>query len=194
MGVQVNLELFRHHRRRMRAMVAINGTYGTPFRSLMASRVARYAMPPLLGLMKARAALLGRLTHKAVAWDGFLPLLVRAGLAGATIDMAVMRECAEDFKRVDFAMYSDLLRACGEHDARDVLPLVDIPVLILTGDQDLMTPVFTARRMNRQIAGSRLIVFEGGSHYTPIEFAREIGEEVRLFVRSIPGYKLEAAA
>jgi pimeloyl-ACP methyl ester carboxylesterase len=193
MGVQVNFEFFRHHRKQMRALVAINGTYGTPFRSAMASRLARYLIPPLLTAMKARAKVVGRLTHRVVGWDGLVPLMIRAGLAGRDIDQQAMRDCAEDFKTLDFAVYSDLLRACGHHDARDVLPMIDIPVLIMTGDKDLMTPVFTARQMNRKIAGSRLIVLEGGSHYTPIEFAREIGDEVRVFVNAIPGWKAVAA-
>ena len=193
MGVQVNFEFFRHHRRHMRAIVAINGTYGTPFRSAMASRLARHVIPPLLGVMKARAKLVSKLTHHAVAWDGLVPLMIRTGLASKDIDQEAIRDCADEFKGVDFALYSDLLRACGHHDARDVLPMIDIPVLIMTGDQDVMTPVFTARKMNRKIAGSRLLVLEGGSHYTPIEFGREIGDEVQLFVRGIPGWKAAAA-
>jgi len=194
MGVQVSFELFRHHRRHMRAIVAINGTYGTPFRSALASRLTRYVIPPVLGAMKARAKLVGRLTHRAVGWDGLVPLLVRAGLASEQVDHEAMRDIAEDFKTIDFALYSDQLRALGHHDARDVLAAIDIPVLIITGDQDVMTPVFTARKMNQKISGSRLIVLEGGSHYTPLEYPREIGDEVRLFVRAIPGWGQAEAA
>jgi pimeloyl-ACP methyl ester carboxylesterase len=194
MGVQVAFELFRHHRRLMRGIVAVNGTYGTPFRSALASRLSRYVIPPLLGVLKTRAALVGRLTHHAVAWDGLVPLLVRAGLASSSIDTQAIREVAEDFKTIDFALYSDQLRALGRHDARDLLSAIDIPVLIITGDKDLMTPVFTARRMNQRISGSRLIVLEGGSHYTPLEFPEEIGREVALFVGAIPGYRRAEAA
>jgi pimeloyl-ACP methyl ester carboxylesterase len=194
MGVQVAFEFFRHHRRHMRAIIAINGTYGTPFRTAMASRVTRYVIPPLLGAMKARAQLVGRLTSRAVAWEGLVPLLVRLGLASERIDREALRDVAEDFKGVDFELYSDQMRVLGQHDARDVLPAIDIPVLILTGDDDLMTPVFTARKMNQKISGSRLIVLEGGSHYTPLEFPDEIGREVRLFVRAIPGWRIAEAA
>ena len=194
MGVQVNFEFFRHHRRHMRAIVAVNGTYGTPFRSALASRLARYVIPSILGAMKTRAKLVGKLTRRAAEWDGLVPLMIRSGLAHADIDVDALRDVAAEFKTIDFEIYSDLLRELGHHDARDLLPAIDIPVLIITGDQDLMTPVFTARKMNQKIAGSRLIVLEGGSHYTPIEYPREIGDEVRLFVRSIPGYRLAEAA
>jgi pimeloyl-ACP methyl ester carboxylesterase len=194
MGVQVAFEFFRHHRRHMRGIVAVNGTYGTPFRSALASRLTRHVIPGLLALLKARATLATRLTRRAVGWDGLVPLLVRAGLASRHIDADAMRDVAEDFKTLDFALYSDQLRALGQHDARDLLSAIDLPVLIITGDKDLMTPVFTARRMNQRISGSRLIVLPGGSHYTPLEYPREIGEEVRLFVGAIPGWQKAEAA
>jgi pimeloyl-ACP methyl ester carboxylesterase len=194
MGVQVALEFFRHHRRYMRGIVCVNGTFGTPFRSVLASRLTRHVIPGLLALLKARAQLATRLTHRAIAWDGLVPWLARAGLASRHIDEAALRDVAEDFKTLDFALYSDQLRALGQHDARDLLSAIDLPVLILTGDKDLMTPVFTARRMNQRISGSRLIVFPGGSHYTPLEFPREIGEEIRLFVGAIPGFRQAEAA
>lgn len=194
MGVQVAFEFFRHHRRHMRGIVAVNGTYGTPFRSVLASRLTRHVIPGVLTLLKARAALASRLTRRAVAWEGLVPLLVRAGLASRHIDAAALREVAADFMTIDFALYSDQLRALGQHDARDLLSAIDVPVLIITGDKDLMTPVFTARRMNQRISGSRLIVLPGGSHYTPLEYPRELGEEVRLFVGAIPGWRLAEAA
>jgi pimeloyl-ACP methyl ester carboxylesterase len=194
MGVQVNFEYFREHRHRVRAIVAINGTYGTPFRTAMASRLTRYVIPPLLQLMRAQASLVSRVSHRAVAWDGLVPLIVRTGLASPNIDTDAMRDVAGDFKTLDFALYATQLERLGEHDARDVLPSIDVPTLIITGDKDLMTPLFTARKMNRLVAGSRLIVLEGGSHYTPIEFPHEIGGEVQRFVQTIPGYAVPEAA
>jgi pimeloyl-ACP methyl ester carboxylesterase len=194
MGVQIAFEFFRHHRRHMRGIIAVNGTYGTPFRSALASRLTRHLIPTLLALVKARATLVGRLTRRAVGWDGLVPLLVRAGLASRRIDEEALRDVAGDFETLDFALYSDQLHALGQHDARDLLSAIDLPVLIITGDKDLMTPVFTARRMNQRISGSRLIVLEGGSHYTPLEYPREIGEEVRLFVSAIPGFRQAEAA
>jgi len=58
---------------------------------------------------------------------------------------------AEGFKTIDWKNYTDLIERLGDHDAEDVLPTIDIPTLIITGDRDLFTPVFTARKMNRKI-------------------------------------------
>jgi pimeloyl-ACP methyl ester carboxylesterase len=188
MGVQVNFELARLHRKRMAGIVAINGTYGSPFRSAMASRLARYVIPPALALMKANANLFSRASNVALGWNGLIPVMARLGLVSYDIDEAAMRDVAEDFRTLDYAIYSDMLSALGAHDARELLPGLGLPTLIITGDRDLMTPVFTARKMNRMIPGSRLVVIAGGTHYTPLEFPHIIADEMRRFLAGIPGW------
>jgi pimeloyl-ACP methyl ester carboxylesterase len=188
MGVQVNFEFFRLHRERVAGLVAINGTYGSPFRSAMASRLTRHVIPHALTAMKARAAFFSAASRRAVAWPGLVPMMQRLGLVSPHLDVDAMYDVAADFMTLDWSLYSDQLRYLGDHDAREVLPLVDVPTLIITGDRDVMTPVFTARRMNQRIAGSRLVVIEGGTHYTPIEYPGVIQDELVRFLGGISGY------
>jgi pimeloyl-ACP methyl ester carboxylesterase len=189
MGVQVNFELCRHHQDRVAGIVAINGTYGSPFRTALASRLARHIIPHLLTVMKSQAPLFSRVSRVTVGWSGLVPAMARLGLVSTSIDEDAMREVAEGFKGMDFAIYSDTMRALGEHDARDILPRLAVPMLIITGDRDLMTPTFTAHKMNRWIRGSRLVVIPGGSHYTPLEFPEMIETEIRAFFGGIAGWE-----
>jgi pimeloyl-ACP methyl ester carboxylesterase len=189
MGVQVNFELAREHRARMAGIVAINGTYGSPFRSALASRLTRYVIPPALTLMKSNADLVTRTSHLALGWAGTIRMMARLGLVSAEIDERAMMEVAADFKTLDFALYSDMLRALGAHDARDLLPTLGLPTLILAGDRDLMTPVFTARKMNRMIPGSRLVIIRGGTHYTPLEYPSILKDEILRFLAGVRGWE-----
>jgi pimeloyl-ACP methyl ester carboxylesterase len=190
MGVQVNFEYARAHKTQMAGIVAINGTYGNPFRTAMASRLTRYVIPPALALMKAQAPLFSKVSHAALGWEGAIAMMVRFGLVSAEADQQAMFEVAQDFKTVDFGLYSDMLKHLGEHDAGDVLGSLGLPVLIITGDKDILTPVFTARKMNKKIAGSRLVVITGGTHYTPMEYPRIIQDEVSRFLHGVPGWDL----
>ena len=189
MGVQVNFEFARVHRPRMAGIIAINGTYGSPFRSALASRLVRYVIPTGLTVMKAQARLFSRTTTAAVGWSGLIPVMARLGLISPDVDAQAMREVARDFKTLDFAIYSDMLRALGAHDARDLLPHLGLPTLILTGDRDLMTPVFTARKMNRMIPGSRLVIIPGGTHYTPLEYPSVVTDEILRFLGALSGWE-----
>ncbi len=188
MGVQLNFEFFRARRRRMDGIIAINGTCGRPFQTAMASRVVSYVIPVALRAIRAQAALVGRATRTVVAWDGLVGMLQRFGMVSRTLDVDAFRDVAEGFKTIDWKNYSDLIERLGDHDAEDVLPTIDIPTLIITGDRDILTPPFTAEKMHRAVTGSRLVVIAGGTHYTPVEFPAIIREEIRGFLDRVPGY------
>ena len=62
-----------------------------------------------------------------------------------------------------------MLGHAGRHSAREILPTINVPVLIVAGDRDNMTPRILSEEMHKMISGSSLLVVEGGSHTAPIE-------------------------
>jgi pimeloyl-ACP methyl ester carboxylesterase len=193
MGVQVGFEMIRRHRARVRGMLAINGTYGHAFRTVMGSRLVGQTIPTLLKLIRAQSGLVGRATRAFAGSPALIAAMVRAGLVSPTIDREVFREIAAGFQTVDWKIYSDLLTRLDEHDAEAVLETIDIPVTIVTGDGDLMTPPPTAERLHRAIAGSRLVVIEGGTHYTPVEFPAILVDELGRLLDRVAGWERRAA-
>jgi len=117
----------------------------------------------------------------------------RVGLVSDTIDREVFRVVAGGFQTVDWVIYSDLLSRLDEHDCADVLPTVDVPVTIITGDRDLMTPPATAEHMHRTIPKSRLVMIKGGTHYTPVEYPQIIVDELARLLDRITGWERGAA-
>jgi len=194
MGVQVNFEFARRRSARMDGIVAINGTYGSPFRSALSSRMVRHVIPSLLRAIGANAELVGRATRRVVAWDGLFDMIRRFGLVSPTADAEVFREVAGGFETVDWKVYSELMARLGEHDARDVLTGLHPPLLVITGDRDMLTPAFIAEKIHRAVPGSRLVVIEGGTHYTPVEFPDIVAEELLSFLGRISGYEPAAVA
>ena len=189
MGVQVAFETIRRHPARVRGMLAINGTYGHAFRTVMGSRLVGKIIPVLLRLVKAQAALAGRVTKQVAGSDTLINAMKRFGLVSDRIDMEIFRTVAAGFQTVDWAIYSDLLARLDEHDAEEVLAKITIPVSIVTGDHDLMTPPSTAEHMHRKIAGSRLVVVDGGTHYTPIEYPAIVVDELGRLLDRVTGWE-----
>ena len=194
MGVQVAFETMRHHAARVRGIYAINGTYGKTFHTVMGSRIIGKVIPTLLRLVRAQAALAGRATKVLAGSDALIVAMKRMGLVSETIDMDVFRVVAGGFQTIDWVIYSDLLTRLDEHDAEDLLASVHVPTTIITGDRDLMTPASTAEHMHRQIAGSRMVVVEGGTHYTPVEYPRILADELVKLLDRIPGWQRRRAA
>ncbi len=189
MGVQVALETIRLHRDRVKGLLVINGTYGKTFRTVMGSRIVGRVIPTLLRLIKAQAGLAGRATKLVAGSDALITAMKRFGLVSPTIDMEVFRIVAGGFQQIDWSIYSDLLRRLDDHDAEDVLATIEIPVAIVTASGDLMTPPATAEHMHRLIRGSRLVMIQGGTHYTPVEAPQIIVEELERWLARIPGWQ-----
>jgi len=79
-----------------------------------------------------------------------------------------------------------LLRAgWAEHDARDILPQIKVPTLLLYGDKDVRSPLEVAREMHAKIPGSTLVVMEGVGHEADMEAPDRFNAEVRRFLRSV---------
>jgi pimeloyl-ACP methyl ester carboxylesterase len=189
MGVQVAFETIKRHPDRVHGLLAINGTYGRAFRTVMGSRLVGQIIPMLLRLVRAQATLVGRATKRLAGSDALIGAMKRVGLASETIDMEVFRVVAGGFQEIDWVVYSDLLQRLDEHDAEDVLAQVHIPVTVITGDRDLMTPPATAEHIHRLIPHSRLVIIKGGTHYTPVEYPAVIVDELGRLLDRIPGWE-----
>src|SRR5579859_2049641 len=57
----------------------------------------------------------------------------------------------------------------AEHDLRDVLPTIEVPTLLLYGDQDVRSPLTVAEQMHASILGSQLAVIPGAGHLSDME-------------------------
>jgi pimeloyl-ACP methyl ester carboxylesterase len=78
-----------------------------------------------------------------------------------------------------------LARSFAETDLRDVLPLIDVPTLVLHGDSDLRSPLEVGRALHTAIPGSQLVVLPGVGHLTNMEASEWFNAEVRSSLRSV---------
>jgi pimeloyl-ACP methyl ester carboxylesterase len=75
-----------------------------------------------------------------------------------------------------------MARACAE-DLRDVLSRVDVPTLLVYGDQDVRAPLTVAHDLHGAIPGSMLVVLAGAGHLCNIEAPDAFNQTLRTFVR-----------
>ena len=70
-------------------------------------------------------------------------------------------------------------------DSVDTLKTINVPTLLVTGDEDILTGVNEAELMHRHIAGSELRVFPKAGHYSPWEQPEAVGRLLRQFLDGI---------
>jgi 3-oxoadipate enol-lactonase len=71
-------------------------------------------------------------------------------------------------------------------DSTDLLPaLAGLPVLVMVGEQDILTPPDSARRLAAAIPHARLVVVPGAGHVTPVERPAETNAALLEFLRVV---------
>jgi 3-oxoadipate enol-lactonase len=70
-------------------------------------------------------------------------------------------------------------------DSMSTLKTINVPTLIVTGDEDILTGVPEAEAMRQNISGSQLKVIPRGGHYTVWEQPEEAGRILRQFLDSL---------
>jgi pimeloyl-ACP methyl ester carboxylesterase len=145
---------------------------------ILASAYAGWAgsLPSEVAEQRLRQALvLAEGTPEAFV-DALLPTMFHKWIARETIDE--FRAGMEAFHPRGFAA---MARASAE-DARDVLPKIDAPTLLLYGERDVRAPLAVAEQLRTAIRGAKLVVLPGVGHVCNVEAPDEFNAAVRDFV------------
>ncbi len=67
-------------------------------------------------------------------------------------------------------------------DSVDTLKTINVPTLLVTGEEDVLTGVNEAELMRQNMAGSHLRVIPKAGHYSPWEQPEEVGKLLRQFL------------
>jgi pimeloyl-ACP methyl ester carboxylesterase len=70
-------------------------------------------------------------------------------------------------------------------DSIATLKTINVPALLVTGDEDTMTGVPEAEVMKQNIPGAQMKVIEKAGHYSPWEQPQEVGRLLRQFLDSV---------
>jgi pimeloyl-ACP methyl ester carboxylesterase len=113
-----------------------------------------------------------------------------AGVVSSSFTESVAPDVVEEATRIIADFHPEgvraMLPAFSRADLRDVLPRIDVPVLLLYGDADQRSPVSVGEEMHVQIPRSRLVVMPGVGHASNMEAPERFNAEVRAFLCSVP--------
>ena len=169
-GGYILFEFWRQHRARVAALGLCNTKAPADNAEARASRlqaatdVLDRGTEPFLQSMVPR--LFGRTTRET------RPDLVEGGLR-------MMRQMApEDIAQVQRGM-------AERADSVETLKTINVPSLMITGEEDILTGINEAQMMHQHIAGSQLKVIPKAGHYSPWEQPAEAATILRQFLDSL---------
>jgi pimeloyl-ACP methyl ester carboxylesterase len=183
MGCQVALEGYRLRREKVRGMVLICGSPGRITHTFKGTNVLAQWLPDAIQQVDAHP------TIARALWSNVPPeMALRVAFFTGEVDTkTVQPEDLLPYMRhmvaIDLPMFLRMLRSAGEHNAADLLPEVDVPVLVIAGDKDSFTPSANAEAMAAALPKGELLMVAGGTHVVPIERRELVADRVATFLR-----------
>ncbi|MBX9929714.1 MAG: alpha/beta hydrolase [Gemmatimonadaceae bacterium] len=154
MGGYIAFAFWRRHRARVRALVLCDTRAGADSEAGRATRDELIALAERDGSAavadRMLPGMLGRTTrekHPDLV-ESMREMMVRAPVAGVTAALAALRD---------------------RPDSTPTLSTIDVPTLIICGDEDVLTPVAESRAMHHAISGSHLELLAGAGHVSNVE-------------------------
>ena len=108
------------------------------------------------------------------------------GLFASQPDPAVVAELDAIMADTRPASFKAQILAIAECDQRDLLPRIDVPTLLVWGEEDARSPLRVARELEAAIPGAELIVIPGAGHMSNLERPDEFNRAVLAFCRANP--------
>jgi pimeloyl-ACP methyl ester carboxylesterase len=187
MGVTVLLELYRARPDLVRAMVLVAGGADHPYASSSLFRVplARAAVRGALRAASPVVPAMAPIARRVAASRVLFPLARSLGAIGRDAP----REEVEHFFRgvgsMDLRAYWETLRSLMEARASDVLPRVDVPVLVVAPERDVMALRGDLDALRDAIPGAEWLAVPGTSHAILLEAGSAIAARALAFAASL---------
>jgi len=89
-----------------------------------------------------------------------------------------MLQCRPEVLHSDFS-------ACDRFDFMKEVEKIDLPTLILCGDDDVLTPVLYSQFLHSRIKGSKLEVLPNAGHMVMMESPKAFNEKIHGFIKEL---------
>lgn len=90
---------------------------------------------------------------------------------------------SKDYLALNDIMKHSFIKIVNEH-LDGYLSQIDIPTLIINGSLDKETPLYMARKLNKNIKNSSLVIFKGCGHFCFLDKPNKFNMEVKEFLLS----------
>ena len=197
MGVQVILELTRHHGHLPRGIIALHGTPGLPLRTAFDGGWFERFAPTLFNISRRHANRLMRpgrwLTSMRPVTNAFMRLSQTMRIMSPSCDPTMFQAMARGWVDLDLNAYTEIFEHLGQHDAADILTEIRVPTLVIGGGADTFIPPYMSEELARHIPDAELLIVPNATHFGPLEYPDKINTRIAQFIRNRFGVAIEPA-
>jgi len=194
MGVQVALETYRRHADRVAGLALLCGAPSHPLRTFRGSATLEELLPMIQKWVLRVPGVVNRVTRWVLPTRLAYEVASRLEIRRELVEPADFMPYLEGMARIDSRLFVAMLSAAGQHSADELLPLIDVPVLVVAGGRDGFTPPERSRAMAEAIPNCELLDIPNASHTAPIERPHLVDWTVRDFLARRIDRTIDSAA
>lgn len=183
-GAPLLLELFRVAPERIGSMTYINGFSKNPIKGMFGLDVVE----PFYYFVKAQYEKSPDLwtTLWRMAVDNPFSMFLAGAAGGFNLKLTHFKDIevyARGVAHMDLRTFLVLFEELMKFDGELILPTVNVPTLIISGERDNVTPQKFQQEFHHKIAGSEFVVVPYGSHCTQLDFPDYINMKMEAFLK-----------
>ena len=183
-GVQVVLEQYRRRPEVAEALILLNGSHGRVLHRSLDGRLAGLVLPTTgrlaaripAGLSRAALRPLRTLCRSRAVVD------LLSGLRLVHGKPASIPEAIQAVLDQDQAIYTTMALHADEHDTEDLLPHIQVPTLVTSGERDIVTRPAVGRHVASRIPGAVYFEFPRATHYAVMEVPKLVANRIHSFI------------
>lgn len=169
MGVQVILEFHRLYPERVAGLIPMCGTYGHILKTFRGADFMDKIFPYLNTLVKLYHTKVGEFWHKVLNLPASYEAAKIFEFNTKLIKKEDLQPYFEHLANMDVRVFVEALKGAAEHTAKDHLPNISVPTLVIAAELDGLTPLSLSKEMHSLIPNSEFLMLPAGSHTAPVE-------------------------
>ncbi len=168
-GAHTVPEAFRIASDRVLGMVLVAGASESPIGAVFGTRLVNALLPVGRALVRNAPEVVRPIWPNIARKRAGIIGTRLAGTAGRRVTADALQSHFVHLAEADPAVLLRAIDALRYHSATDLLPRIDVPVLLLGARRDTFTPPRCTQEMSEQIPESEVVWFDDAGHTLPLE-------------------------
>lgn len=194
MGCQVIFEFCNMFPDRVAGLVPVCGSYGRPLTTFKDSDTLDKVFPLVYSLCVLTPWVINPVWKHLVPTSLAYEIAKRVEINGKLVKKEDFMPYLQDISSVSIRTFAKMLDHAASHTSEDLLPHIEVPVLIIAAENDSFTPMWLSEKMRDSIPDAEMLILPTGTHTGPIEFPELINLRLEKWMRENfdhPGVRLK---
>ncbi|HOP63236.1 MAG TPA: alpha/beta hydrolase [Spirochaetota bacterium] len=118
-------------------------------------------------------------------YSGYVSMLPVMGASPKT-DKGMLAGIISDAEKSSPAVSAGDFTACNTFNATESLGGINVPLLVLTAEEDKLAPLKLGKFIHENVPGSKYVNITDAGHFSPVEKPEPVNDAMKNFIKGVP--------